>query len=161
MRFFETIGNAIIIAYDDGPVLTTDAWINDHAYFGRWRHDYEVPTAQLQAIRKAKYHWFSHGHPDHLNIASLPMLTKGELLVSDHYGGRIKRDLAAAGYQVRILPEREWVQLSKAIRVCSFGCYQPWSSINDCISKDRIFLLSKFCRYKQHKPNFHHPKSTT
>jgi hypothetical protein len=85
MRFFETIGNAIVIAYDDGPVLTTDPWINGDAYFGSWGHDYEIAPAQMQAIRDAKYHWFSHGHPDHLNIQSLPLLTKGEFLVSDHY----------------------------------------------------------------------------
>ena len=27
MRVFETAGNAIVIAYDDRPVLTTDPWI--------------------------------------------------------------------------------------------------------------------------------------
>ena len=78
MRFFETIGSAIVIAYDDDrPVLTTDPWIYGDAYFGSWGLDYEIPAAQMQAIRDADYHWFSHGHPDHLNIASLPMLTKG------------------------------------------------------------------------------------
>ena len=119
MRFFETIGSAIVIAYDDRPVLSTDAWIDGDAYFGSWGLDYEIPAAQMQAIRDAEYHWFSHGHPDHTNIASLPMLTKGEFLLSDHYGNRIKRDLTAAGYRVRVLPDREWIQLSKGIRVYS------------------------------------------
>ena len=86
MRFFETVGNAIVIAYDGRPVLTTDPWISGDAYFGSWAHDYEIPPVQLQAIRDAQYHWFSHGHPDHLNLVSLPMLTKGQLLLSDHYG---------------------------------------------------------------------------
>ena len=85
MRFFETAGNAIVIAYDDRPVLTTDPWINADAYFGSWAHDYEIAPRQIQAIRDAEYHWFSHGHPDHLNIASLPLLTKGQFLLSDHY----------------------------------------------------------------------------
>ncbi len=119
MRFFETIGNAIVIAYDDGPVLTTDPWIDGDAYFGSWGHDYTIPSAQRQAIRDAKYHWFSHGHPDHLNIHSLPLLTKGQFLVSDHYGSRIQRDLAAAGYAVRVLPDRQWVELSKGVKVYS------------------------------------------
>ena len=106
MRFFETIGSAIVIAYDDRPVLTTDPWINGVPYFGSWGQDYEIPAMQMQAIRDAEYHWFSHGHPDHLNIASLPMLTKGKFLLSDHYGNRIKRDLTAAGYLVRVLPDQ-------------------------------------------------------
>ena len=121
MRFFETIGSAIVIAYDDRPVLTTDAWIDGDAYFGSWGLDYEIPAAQMHAIRDAEYHWFSHGHPDHTNIASLPILTKGEFLLSDHYGNRIKRDLTAAGYRVRVLPDREWIQLSKGIRVYSIA----------------------------------------
>ena len=104
----ETVGNAIVIAYDGRPVLTTDPWIEGDAYFGSWAHNYEIPPAQLQAIRDAQYHWFSHGHPDHLNIASLPMLTRGQFLLSDHYGNRIRRDLTAAGYGVRVLPDREW-----------------------------------------------------
>ena len=121
MRFFETIGSAIVIAYDDRPILTTDAWIDGDAYFGSWGLDYEIPAAQMHAIRDAQYHWFSHGHPDHMNIASLPILTKGEFLLSDHYGNRIKRDLTAAGYRVRVLPDREWIQLSKGIRVYSIA----------------------------------------
>jgi hypothetical protein len=119
MRFFETIGSAIVIAYDDRPVLTTDPWIRGDAYFGSWGQDYEIPKTQLQAIQDADFHWFSHGHPDHLNIASLPMLTKGEFLLSDHYGNRIKRDLTAAGHRVRVLPDRKWIPLSKGIRVYS------------------------------------------
>jgi len=119
MRFFETIGSAIVIAYDDRPVLTTDAWIDGDAYFGSWGMDYEIPAPQMNAIRGAEYHWFSHGHPDHTNIASLPMLTKGEFLLSDHYGNRMERELRAAGYRVRVLPDRKWVRLSKGIRVYS------------------------------------------
>src|SRR5215471_3469918 len=121
MRFFETIGSATVIAYDDRPVLTTDPWINGEAYFGSWGLDYEIPGAQLQAIRDAKYHWFSHGHPDHLNLASLPPLTKGQFLLSDHYGSRIKRDLEAAGHRVRVLPDHQWISLSKGIRVQSIA----------------------------------------
>ena len=118
MRFFETIGSATIIAYDDRPILTTDPWITSDAYFGSWTQDYAIPAAQLQAICEAKYHWFSHGHPDHLNVDSLPMLS-GQFLLSDHYGKRIYRELIAAGHNVRILPDWEWVALSDGIRVCS------------------------------------------
>ena len=118
MRFFETIGSATIIAYDDCPILTTDPWITSDAYFGSWTQDYAIPAAQLQAICEAKYHWFSHGHPDHLNVDLLPMLG-GQFLLSDHYGKRIYRELITAGHNVRILPDWEWVALSDGIRVCS------------------------------------------
>ena len=50
MLGFESIGSAILIAYDGVPVLTTDAWINDDAYFGSWTHDYAIPAEQMDAI---------------------------------------------------------------------------------------------------------------
>ena len=108
-----------MIAYDGDPVLTTDAWINDDAYFGSWGHDYSIPPEQKDAIKRAKYHWFSHGHPDHLNIESLPLLTGGEFLLADHRGGRIKRDLEGLGHKVRVLKDWEWVQLSDRIKICT------------------------------------------
>lgn len=117
MLGFDSIGSATLIAYDGEPVLTTDAWINDDAYFGSWGHDYAIPTEQMDAIRRAKFHWFSHGHPDHLNTESLPMLTAGQILLSDHHGGRIKRDLEEMGHNVRVLKDHEWVQLSDRIKV--------------------------------------------
>ena len=120
MLGFETIGSATLICYDGEPILTTDAWVNDDAYFGSWCHDYEIPSAQLDAIKRAKYHWFSHGHPDHLNIDALPQLTQGQFLLSNHHGSRIERDLIAAGHRVQILPDRDWISLSPHIKVCSF-----------------------------------------
>ncbi|HMM75040.1 MAG TPA: hypothetical protein PJ986_04985 [Gammaproteobacteria bacterium] len=131
MLAFETIGSATIIAYDDGPVLTTDAWINDDAYFGAWTHDYEIPPAQMDAIRRAKYHWFSHGHPDHLNVDALPMLTGGQFLLSDHHGGRILRDLVAAGHDVRVLRDRVWEQ---RCRVSASSRSQTGTRIRCCRS---------------------------
>ncbi len=121
MLGFDSIGSAIVITYDGGPVLTTDAWINDDAYFGSWAHDYAIPPAQIDAIRQAKFHWLSHGHPDHLNVESLPQLTGGQLLLSDHRGGRIRRELEALGHNVGILKDRTWVTLSDRIKVYSIA----------------------------------------
>jgi hypothetical protein len=121
MLGFDSIGSAILIAYDGGPILTTDAWVNDNAYFGSWTHDYTIPSPQLDAIKRAKFHWFSHGHPDHLNVASLPTLSAGQFLLSDHYGKRIYRDLEALGHNVRILKDREWLALSDRIKVYSIA----------------------------------------
>ncbi|MDX2222405.1 MAG: hypothetical protein SFV21_06640 [Rhodospirillaceae bacterium] len=120
---FDTIGSATLIVYDDHPVLTTDSWISPTAYFGSWGHDYEIPNEQMSAIRSAKYHWFSHGHPDHLNVDSLPRISTGTFLISDHYGGRIVRDLELLGYKTRVLPDRTWIDLSANVRVYSIANY--------------------------------------
>lgn len=120
MLGFDTIGSATILAYDGEPILSTDAWINDSAYFGSWAHDFTIPSEQLDAIRRSKFHFMSHGHPDHLNVESLPDLGPGKILIGDHRGERIRKDLVTMGYNVRVLPTNEWVSLSPRIRVRSF-----------------------------------------
>jgi hypothetical protein len=118
---FDTIGNATLIAYDDLPILATDPWTQGGAYFGSWSFSHAIPSEQLESIKRCRYLWFSHGHPDHLNPDSLGDLENKELLLANHVGGRIYSDLTAMGLNVRILPERQWVQLSKRIRVLTLS----------------------------------------
>jgi hypothetical protein len=120
---FDTIGNATIIAYDRAPVLVTDPWIDGSAYFGSWAQSHEIPAEQREAIRAARYAWFSHGHPDHLNAESLPLVRDATLLVPDHVGGRVHGDLVREGYRVEVLPDRVWRQLSPRIKVLSIADY--------------------------------------
>ena len=114
---FETIGNATVVVHDGGPVLATDPWIRGSAYFGSWGLSHEIPAAQDAAIRAAGAVWFSHGHPDHLNPASLPCFRDTRILLPDHVGGRIADDLTRDGYRVEVLPDQAWVRISDRVRV--------------------------------------------
>jgi hypothetical protein len=114
---FETIGNATVVLHDDGPVLACDPWIRGSAYFGSWGLAHEIPAAQDASVREAKAVWFSHGHPDHLNPASLPLFEKTRILLPDHVGGRIAAELRRDGYHVEVLPDAQWVPLSDRVRV--------------------------------------------
>ena len=114
---FETIGNATVVVHDDGPVLACDPWIRGSAYFGSWGLAHEIPAAQDHAVRNAGAVWFSHGHPDHLNPASLPLFQETRVLLPDHVGGRIANDLRRDGYRVEVLPDGRWVRLSDRVRV--------------------------------------------
>jgi hypothetical protein len=120
---FDTIGNATIIAYDREPVLVTDPWVEGSAYFGSWGLSHEVPVEQAEAVRRARYAWFSHGHPDHLNAESLPLVRDATILVPDHVGGRVQRDLVRDGYRVEVLPDRTWRRLSPRIQVLCIADY--------------------------------------
>jgi hypothetical protein len=120
---FDTIGNATVIAYDGNPILATDPWLQGGAYFGSWRLSHEVPEEQLAAVRACPYIWFSHGHPDHLNGDSLPLLRGKKVLVPDHVGSRILSDLISQGFEVRVLPDRVWTVLSPRIRVLCISDY--------------------------------------
>jgi hypothetical protein len=114
---FETVGNATVVVHDREPVLATDPWIQGSAYFGSWGLSHPVPPAQQETVRAAAAVWFSHGHPDHLNPASLPLFRDTRILLPDHVGGRIARDLGRDGYRVEVLPDATWVPLSERVRV--------------------------------------------
>ena len=114
---FETIGNATVVVHDREPVLATDPWIEGSAYFGSWGLSHPVPPALADSILAAGAVWFSHGHPDHLNPASLPRFRDTRILLPDHVGGRIARDLTADGYRVEVLPDATWVRISDRVRV--------------------------------------------
>ena len=82
-----------------------------------------VPSEQLDRIRRSRYIWFSHGHPDHLNAESVHELSNKPILLPDHVGGRIERDLRSFGLNVRILPTKRWVELSPNGRVMCLPDY--------------------------------------
>ncbi|WNG37433.1 MBL fold metallo-hydrolase [Archangium violaceum] len=123
MLGFETIGNATLIAIDGKPILATDPWISDAAYFGSWGLSYSIPPEQLNHIQECEYVWFSHGHPDHLNGDSLPALSGKKILIGDHVGGRIHKELTAQGFNVTILAERTWTRISDNIEVMCLTDY--------------------------------------
>lgn len=126
---FETIGNATLIVHDRGPILATDPWLRGSAYFGSWALSHEVPPEQTAAVLDAPFIWFSHGHPDHLNADSLEVLRDKVILVADHVGGRIRRELEAQGFRVQILPDRRWIELSSRVRVLSVADFNQDSIV--------------------------------
>ena len=117
----QTIGNATLIAYDGTPVLSTDPWMGrDHyAYFGSWHLPYNIPDNIREDVIKSEYIWFSHGHPDHINPDSLNLFKNNKILVSEHFGGRIYNDLKSENFNITILKDRQWINLSKNVAVMS------------------------------------------
>ncbi|HZP99725.1 MAG TPA: hypothetical protein VFB13_09320 [Reyranella sp.] len=112
-------GNATLIAYDGKPVLATDPWFGDEepAYFGSWILSHRIPAHLKEDIANCRFVWFSHGHPDHLNPTSIGRFKERKILLPDHLNGRIFKDISPEGYDVTILPDRQWVSLSDKIRV--------------------------------------------
>src|SRR6266576_1585548 len=122
---FETIGNATLICYDGRPVLVTDPWLGDSAYFGSWTFSHEIPGPQMRAIRNCEYAWVSHGHPDHLSVQALSGLGARKILIPDHVGSRIANELKELGFSVQVLKDKTWYQLSPHIRLlCIADCNQ-------------------------------------
>ena len=63
--------------------------------------------------------FFSHGHPDHLNPDSIHKFKNNTIILGDHVGKRMFNDLKSQGFNVRILKERVWTDLSKNVSVMS------------------------------------------
>jgi hypothetical protein len=120
---FDTVGNATLILHDRVPLLATDPWITGPAYFGSWGLAHEIPAEQIEAVRRCKYLWISHGHPDHLSGDSLATLRDKVILVPDHRGSRIFDDLKAQGFNVRVMQDRTWFELSPRVRVLCIPDY--------------------------------------
>ena len=119
MQKIATTGNATIIVYDEVPLLATDPWIGDEepAYFGSWVLSHRIPQNLKDDIATCPYIWFSHGHPDHLNPTSIERFKGRKILLADHVGSRIHRDIAPNGFDVTILPDRKWVTLTDNVKV--------------------------------------------
>jgi hypothetical protein len=156
----KTVGNATLIAYDEVPILATDPWFGDEddAYFGSWGLPYEIPAAEKTDIQRAKYIWFSHGHPDHLNPQSIQRLRHSSILLPDHVGNRINKDLESEGYNVKTLPDARWVQLSRRVKVFCVSDYiqdaallvnvggRLFINMNDSNALARLRLIAKIAR---------------
>jgi hypothetical protein len=159
-----TTGNATLIAYEDVPILATDPWFGDDnpAYFGSWGLSHRIPPQCKRDILAAKYIWFSHGHPDHLNGDSLAQLHGRHILLADHVGGRIAHDLREQGFDISVLPDRQWVELSPRIRVyCITTMIQDsvllvdvngrlFVNLNDAGSRDCTLLIRKIVAQYAH-----------
>jgi len=119
----QTIGNATLVAYDKLPILATDPWMggSHSAYWGSWRLPYDIPSNIREDIIKSEYIWFSHGHQDHLNHDSLHLFKNNKILISDHFGSRICKDLKSENFKVTVLKDRKWINLSKNISIMSIS----------------------------------------
>ncbi len=123
MLGFETCGNATVICHDGRPILCTDPWVHGTPYFGSWTHKFPLDARQVADATACDYVWFSHGHPDHLDPASVALFLGRTILLPDHVGGRIARDLKAQGHRVHVLPNDRWFPLTDRIRILCLSDY--------------------------------------
>lgn len=139
---FETIGNAILTVFDGSPVLTTDPWIYGNPYFGSWGHKYAIPKEQIENIKKSKFIWLSHGHPDHIDPETFKIFRNKIILIPDHYGDRIFNDLSKNYNCIKIISNK-WFDISKNVRIKSFADWnQDASILVEVLKKNIIFNLN-------------------
>jgi len=136
---FETIGNATLTVFDNEPLLTTDPWVYGNPYFGSWGQKYKIPREQLENIKKSKYVFLSHGHPDHIDPDSFDIFKDKTLIIADHFGDRIYNDLKL-NYNCIKLKSNTWLEISKNVRLKSFADWNQDSSLIVEIQKKNVLL---------------------
>lgn len=136
---FETIGNATLTVFDEEPLLTTDPWLFGNPYFGSWGHKYIIPKEQLENIKKSKFVWLSHGHPDHIDPNSFSTFVNKTILIADHYGDRIFNDLNKKFNCIK-LKSNQWFEISKNIKIKNFSDWNQDSCLLVSILNKDILL---------------------
>jgi len=109
--------------YDGAPILCTDPWIAGKPYFGSWKHKFKLGHRQIDDITACEFVWFLHGHPDHLDPASIERFRASKILLPAHVGSRIYNDLKAQGYNVAIVENDKWAELSPKISILCLSDY--------------------------------------
>src|SRR5262245_58515053 len=103
----ETLGHAGLLIRDgDGePLLFTDPWITGSCYWRSWWLQ-NYPGDELVAeLRRVRYCFISHEHPDHFHTASIRFLGRQiEFLSPELPQEHIARYLADHGYRVSVVP---------------------------------------------------------
>lgn len=124
MTTFETMGNAIVLLSEGNrPLLVTDPWLVGTAYYGSWAQDRPLTEDQRKNCLAAPFAWFSHGHPDHLHVESVDLMSRQTtILLGDHYNTEIRDFFHEKGFKdIRVCQDKQWMELSPRVRVMSIA----------------------------------------
>ena len=106
-----------------GRSSVTDPWIEGGAYFGSWGLSHEIPAEVMENIKRASI-CLDLARPPRSSELEVPGPAGGqEDLLADHVGGLIGKGLRERGFEVTVLKDRQWTQLSDRIRVLAIADY--------------------------------------
>jgi hypothetical protein len=116
----KTIGHATLIVSESGvPIVATDPWLLGSAYWRSWWLE-KYPTAdEFENVRRAKFIYVTHSHPDHFHWPTLRHLGSKTILNPRFPRYDVIDFLKANGYPAEILEPFQWYPLSDGVRVCS------------------------------------------
>jgi hypothetical protein len=119
----ETLGHATLLLSDDHgePIILTDPWLTGSCYWRSWWIENYPSDAEIATLRRARYAYVTHEHPDHLHPPSLRLLGPDgpEILVPDFLEMKMDGHLRGGGFRVRRLPAGQWVPLAAGVHAMS------------------------------------------
>jgi hypothetical protein len=115
-----TIGHACLLILEDGePLLATDPWLIGSVYWRSWWLEKYPAEDDIDLVRRARFLYITHSHPDHFHWPSLRRLGPHRVLhpAFPHYP--IPGFLESRGYRNQTLTPLQWHAISENVRVCS------------------------------------------
>ncbi|MEM7247056.1 MAG: hypothetical protein AAF533_17045 [Acidobacteriota bacterium] len=121
-----TLGHASLLLTDDAgePILLTDPWLRGSAYWRSWWLENEPDDEELETLRRVRYCYVTHEHPDHFHTYSIRRLGKGpRYLAPDLPEENICLYLKEQGFDATVLPSLEWKELAPGVSILSIPIF--------------------------------------
>ena len=116
MRLTYFASSTVLLEAGNKKILM-DPWLEDGEYYGSWAH---VPPVDVDygEFDDVDYIYISHIHPDHLSPLTLARLPKRIPVLIHSYDGKfLKRNVEAAGFEVRELPHNLRTDLGDGVTI--------------------------------------------
>jgi L-ascorbate metabolism protein UlaG (beta-lactamase superfamily) len=75
MSKFEFVNHSCIILSHNNVSLAMDPWIEGSVFNNSWDLLTKTPEKSIESLKKSKFVWFSHEHPDHFNPPNLKIFS--------------------------------------------------------------------------------------
>jgi Predicted Zn-dependent hydrolases of the beta-lactamase fold len=116
----KTIGHATQILFEDGvPLIATDPWLIGSTYWRSWWLEKYPTMEEIDEVRRAKFLYITHSHPDHFHYPTLRVLGKRTTLHPQFPRYEVAGFLESNGFPAQILEPWRWYSLTKAVRIAS------------------------------------------
>jgi hypothetical protein len=115
-----TFGHATLVLLEDGiPLIATDPWLLGSVYWRSWWLERDPTPEEIDLVRRARYVYITHSHPDHLHLPTLRHLGRPSTLHPRFPLYKVPSYLAECGFRAQVLEPWVWYRLTRSVRAMS------------------------------------------
>lgn len=138
-----TIGHASIYIKDSNnqPLLLTDPWLIGSAYWRSWWLQNYQSQDQFEELKKVKYCYITHEHPDHFHTPSIKKLGNKPTYLSPQLPEEnITKYLRGLKFNSEVLKSLNWYKVSDEISILSVPLFNDDSVL--LIDTPKAFIIN-------------------
>jgi hypothetical protein len=109
----------LVVSENDIPIVATDPWLIGSVYWRSWWLEKYPTPEEIDVVRRSKYLYVTHSHPDHFHWPSLRLLGPKKVLNPRFPRYSVVDFLRSHKYPCQILEPFRWYGLSEKVRACS------------------------------------------